>query len=241
MGPRRIPPHFVAGFRAVMPLWLGVVPFGLVYAVLARDAGLSLVETQSLSVLVFAGSAQVSAVGLFGTGAAAARDRLDDVPAERAARALRAVARPAHPAPRLAPPGRRLLPHGRGVRGRRRAGGAHVRVPAGRGAEPLRHVERRDARGGARRHGDHRPGRARHRSRVPARLPRAPRAARPDACRARGRRRVGSAGLRPLASACPAACRSCSPASPEACSGASLTRGRPDDDIRLDDAAREVA
>ena len=71
MGPRRIPPHFVAGFRAVMPLWLGVVPFGLVYAVLARDAGLSLFETQSLSVLVFAGSAQVSAVGLFGTGAAA--------------------------------------------------------------------------------------------------------------------------------------------------------------------------
>lgn len=54
------------------PLWLGVVPFGLVYSVLARDAGLSLVETQSLSVLVFAGSAQVSAVGLFGTGAAAA-------------------------------------------------------------------------------------------------------------------------------------------------------------------------
>ena len=72
MGPRRIPPHFVAGFRAMMPLWLGVVPFGLVYAVLARDAGLSLVETQSLSVLVFAGSAQVSAVGLFGAGASAA-------------------------------------------------------------------------------------------------------------------------------------------------------------------------
>lgn len=53
------------------PLWLGVVPFALVYAVLARDAGLSLFETQALSVLVFAGSAQVSAVGLFGAGAAA--------------------------------------------------------------------------------------------------------------------------------------------------------------------------
>ena len=71
MRPARVPRHFVAGFRAMMPLWLGVVPFGLVYAVLARDAGLSLLETQSLSVLVFAGSAQVSAVGLFGTGAAA--------------------------------------------------------------------------------------------------------------------------------------------------------------------------
>jgi len=53
------------------PLWLGVVPFGLAYAVIARDTGLSLVETQALSILVFAGSAQVSAVGLFGRGAGA--------------------------------------------------------------------------------------------------------------------------------------------------------------------------
>lgn len=61
---------FGRGFRAMAPLWLGVVPFGVAYAVLARDAGLSVLETQSLSVLVFAGSAQVSAVGLFGAGAA---------------------------------------------------------------------------------------------------------------------------------------------------------------------------
>ncbi len=61
---------FADGFRAMTPLWLGVVPFGLAYAVLARDAGLSLLETQALSVLVFAGSAQFSAVGLFGAGAA---------------------------------------------------------------------------------------------------------------------------------------------------------------------------
>jgi 4-azaleucine resistance transporter AzlC len=54
----------------MMPLWLGVVPFGLAYAVIARDAGLSLVETQALSLFVFAGSAQVSAVGLFARGAA---------------------------------------------------------------------------------------------------------------------------------------------------------------------------
>jgi len=51
------------------PLWLGVIPFGVAYAVLARDAGLSLLETQALSLLVFAGSSQVSAVGLFGRGA----------------------------------------------------------------------------------------------------------------------------------------------------------------------------
>lgn len=53
----------------MMPLWFGVAPFALAYAVLARDTGLSIVETQALSLLVFAGSAQVSAVGLFGRGA----------------------------------------------------------------------------------------------------------------------------------------------------------------------------
>jgi 4-azaleucine resistance transporter AzlC len=61
--------RFRRGWQAMLPLWLGVVPFGLAYAVTARDAGLSFLETQALSVLVFAGSAQFSAVGLFGRGA----------------------------------------------------------------------------------------------------------------------------------------------------------------------------
>lgn len=60
---------FGHGFRAMVPLWLGVVPFGLAYAVTARSAGLSVVETQALSLLVFAGSAQFSAAGMFGTAA----------------------------------------------------------------------------------------------------------------------------------------------------------------------------
>ena len=38
---------------------------------IARDAGLSLVETQALSLFVFAGSAQFTAAGLFATGATA--------------------------------------------------------------------------------------------------------------------------------------------------------------------------
>ncbi len=63
---------FLRGFRAMIPLWLGVVPFGLAYAVVARGAGLSPLETQALSLLVFAGSAQFSAAGLFGRGAAGA-------------------------------------------------------------------------------------------------------------------------------------------------------------------------
>src|SRR5262249_23092659 len=60
---------FRHGFRAMMPLWLGVAPFGVAYAVIARSAGLSLVETQALSLFVFAGASQVSAVGLFARGA----------------------------------------------------------------------------------------------------------------------------------------------------------------------------
>jgi hypothetical protein len=50
------------GFVAMTPLWLGVVPFGLAFAVTARDAGFSLVETQALSLFLFAGSAQFSTV-----------------------------------------------------------------------------------------------------------------------------------------------------------------------------------
>jgi len=60
---------FTRGFVAIAALWLGVVPFGIVYAVIARDAGLSVVDTQALSLFVFAGSAQFSAAGLFATGA----------------------------------------------------------------------------------------------------------------------------------------------------------------------------
>jgi len=60
---------FWRGFRAVVPLWLGVVPFGAAYAVTAREAGLSLLETQLMSLLVFSGGAQFSAAGLFAVGA----------------------------------------------------------------------------------------------------------------------------------------------------------------------------
>jgi 4-azaleucine resistance transporter AzlC len=60
---------FRRGFWALAPLWLGVVPFALAYALTARSAGLSLIETQALSALVFAGSAQFSAAGLFAVGA----------------------------------------------------------------------------------------------------------------------------------------------------------------------------
>ena len=63
---------FSAGFRAMLPLWTGLIPFGLAYALSARTAGLSAFDTQLMSVVVLAGSAQFSAAGLFGLGASGA-------------------------------------------------------------------------------------------------------------------------------------------------------------------------
>jgi 4-azaleucine resistance transporter AzlC len=62
--------YFWSGFRAIVPLWAGMIPFGLAYAVTARSAGLSILETQLMSILVFAGSSQFSGAGLFLAGAA---------------------------------------------------------------------------------------------------------------------------------------------------------------------------
>jgi branched chain amino acid efflux pump len=52
------------------PLWLGAAPFGAIYAVTARAAGLSAAQTLAMSLLVFAGAAQFTAAGLFASGAA---------------------------------------------------------------------------------------------------------------------------------------------------------------------------
>jgi predicted branched-subunit amino acid permease len=60
---------FLQGFRAMFPLYLGVIPFALAYAVTARASGLSILETQALSVFVFAGSSQFSAAPMFAAGA----------------------------------------------------------------------------------------------------------------------------------------------------------------------------
>ncbi len=59
------------GFLAMIPLWAGVVPFALAFAILARTAGFNVLETQALSGLVFAGAAQVAIVILFADGAGA--------------------------------------------------------------------------------------------------------------------------------------------------------------------------
>lgn len=55
----------------MLPLWLGMVPFAVAYAVTARAAGLGVWETQLMSLSVFAGASQFAAAGLFAGGASA--------------------------------------------------------------------------------------------------------------------------------------------------------------------------
>lgn len=59
---------FRAGFVATLPLWLGAAPFGAIYAVSALAAGLSWAQTLAMSLFVFAGASQFTAVGLFAVG-----------------------------------------------------------------------------------------------------------------------------------------------------------------------------
>lgn len=63
--------EFFSGVRDELPILIGVVPFGMIYGVLALAAGLPAVAAQAMSAVVFAGSAQFLAVKLIGTGAPA--------------------------------------------------------------------------------------------------------------------------------------------------------------------------
>src|SRR5215469_3973172 len=49
----------------MLPLLLGVVPFGLILGALAAEKGLSPLETALMSALVFAGGSQFVAIGLW--------------------------------------------------------------------------------------------------------------------------------------------------------------------------------
>ncbi|HLW47467.1 MAG TPA: AzlC family ABC transporter permease [bacterium] len=71
MAHRTTSTEFWDGFLQSLPLWMGVAPFGAVYALAARAAGLNAPETIGMSVLVYAGSAQFAAAALFAGGAGA--------------------------------------------------------------------------------------------------------------------------------------------------------------------------
>lgn len=59
---------WLIGVKRATPIILGYIPIGFAYGVLADKSGLSALNTILMSIIVFAGSAQFVAVGLFAAG-----------------------------------------------------------------------------------------------------------------------------------------------------------------------------
>jgi branched chain amino acid efflux pump len=59
---------FIQGSYAVLPLILAVIPWGILAGSYALDAGLTALESQAMSAIVFAGAAQLVAVGMIKSG-----------------------------------------------------------------------------------------------------------------------------------------------------------------------------
>lgn len=57
------------GARSVLPILIGVVPFGLIYGVIAVAAGIDELPAILMSAIVFAGASQIAASELWGQGA----------------------------------------------------------------------------------------------------------------------------------------------------------------------------
>lgn len=60
---------FWQGTLAMVPLSIAVIPWGLLAGSFALESGLNVVESQALSAILFAGSAQLVATGMFKAGA----------------------------------------------------------------------------------------------------------------------------------------------------------------------------
>ncbi len=60
--------QFKEGMKAALPIVLGYLPVGVAFGVLARKAGLSPLETGSMSFLVYAGASQFIAVEMISNG-----------------------------------------------------------------------------------------------------------------------------------------------------------------------------
>ena len=59
---------FWRGFVAILPLWLAAAPFGLAYAIAAREAQLNNLEIQLMSLTVFSAAAQLALVQMLSSG-----------------------------------------------------------------------------------------------------------------------------------------------------------------------------
>ena len=60
---------FLKGIRDVSPLMIPVVPFGLIFGVLAIDVGFTPIQTIGMSLIVFGGASQIVLLQLFSGGA----------------------------------------------------------------------------------------------------------------------------------------------------------------------------
>lgn len=58
----------IKGILVILPLTIAVIPWGILAGSFALDAGLSPLESQAMSMLVFAGAAQLVAVGMIKAG-----------------------------------------------------------------------------------------------------------------------------------------------------------------------------
>ncbi|MGB3703026.1 MAG: AzlC family ABC transporter permease, partial [Anaerolineales bacterium] len=58
--------EFLSGVKAELPLMIGVIPFGMIYGILAIAAGLPPSAAQAMSVIIFACSSQFVSAQLFG-------------------------------------------------------------------------------------------------------------------------------------------------------------------------------
>jgi 4-azaleucine resistance transporter AzlC len=63
---------FVAGVKAILPVLLALLPFGLAFGATATGSGFSPIEALGMSVFVAAGAAQLAAIQLISAGASAA-------------------------------------------------------------------------------------------------------------------------------------------------------------------------
>jgi len=64
--------EFLSGIRAELPLLPAVIPFGMIYGVLALEAGIPAGLSLAMSSIVFAGSSQFAATQLIAAGASSA-------------------------------------------------------------------------------------------------------------------------------------------------------------------------
>ena len=62
---------FLKGVIDVSPLMIPVVPFGLIFGVLAIDVGFTPMETMGMSLIIFGGASQIVLLQLFSGGASA--------------------------------------------------------------------------------------------------------------------------------------------------------------------------